>query len=145
MKNIFILLTFILSSIESSSVLASCPASIVGGYVGYQTKVSLNTTNNVITNISNSVFVINIDKKNVKVTTSIHVSADSAEGLQVDEINPMSYSYDKATCTARFWETSVGTSKADFFFVVGNNGTILNGVQQDVWDNESKLFVITKQ
>ena len=145
MKNIFILLTFILSSIESSSVLASCPASIVGGYVGYQTKVSLNTTNNVITNISNSVFVINIDKKNVKVTTSIHVSADSAEGLQVDEINPMSYSYDKTTCTARFWKTSVGTSKADFFFVVGNNGTILNGVQQDVWDNESKLFVITKQ
>jgi hypothetical protein len=135
----------ILLTLSSTCIYAACPASIVGGYVGYETKVSLNTTDNFITNISNHVFVLNIDKKNVKFTKSVHVSADISEGLQEDEVNSMSYSYDKTTCTARFWDTSVGTSKEDVFFVVGNNGAILNGIQQDIGDNESKLFVLTKQ
>jgi hypothetical protein len=57
----------------------------------------------------------------------------------------MSYRYDKACCNGRVWETSTGSSNSDVFFVVGNGGTILNGYQQDAGDNESKLFVLTKQ
>jgi hypothetical protein len=139
------LITLLFLLISTTSIFAACPTSIVGGYVGYQTRVGFDPNNNVITNISNSVFVVSVDKNSMKITNNTHVSADSTEGLQQDMQKIMPYRYDKATCTARVWETSTGSSKSDVFFVVGNGGTILNGIQQDVGDNESKLFVLTKQ
>ncbi len=53
----------------------------------------------------------------------------------------MSYRYDKASCTGQVW----GSSNSDVFFVVGNRGTILNIDQQDVGNNESKLFDLSRQ
>ncbi|NBV74472.1 MAG: hypothetical protein EBR59_00355, partial [Methylococcaceae bacterium] len=89
--------------------------------------------------------VVNFDNNSVKTNIHVHVSADSTEGLQQEQPYSLSYKYDKTTCTLRAWETTLGTSNSDLFFVVGNNGAVLYGVQQDVGDNESKLFVLTKQ
>lgn len=132
---------------HSLSTQAACPASITGNYIGYQTDSELNSTTHQITNIANSVFLVNFDKNNtVKVTQSTHVSADNPVGLQQNTPEEIiSYRYDKTTCSVRVWESAAGSSKSDAFFVVGNSGAVLNGVQQDVGDNQSKLFVLTKQ
>jgi len=43
------------------------------------------------------------------------------------------------------WDAEIGTTASDNYFVVGAGGNTLYGVGQDVGQNETKTFVLSKQ
>ncbi len=140
MKKVLMSIALVLVNVPA---FATCPANIVGNYVGYTTKyVGAGT----IVNIENKVFVIRfLANDRARVGIKATVSLDESIGVRVSTGDSKSYSYNASNCTVRIWDTPTGSTASDDFFVVGDSGKTFYGVAQDVGDNETKMTILTKQ
>jgi hypothetical protein len=126
----------------STISIASCPGKILGGYAGYQTRYE---GENTLTNVVNKVYAIKFMANGNATATTAKTSMAQTIGLQITIGESKGYSYNKSTCTLRMWDAGIGSTASDNYFVVVDGGKTLYGVGQDVGQNETKTFILSKQ